>query len=99
MSELLLYKDNPLRESASEDEVRKIARVRTLTMLTRLDNERKKSVLQFLHESGLIETDKHIIDLRGADLYGANLSDADLRGADLYGADLRGADLSEAILG
>jgi len=109
MSELLLDKDHPLRESASEDEVRKIARVRTLTMLTRLDNERKKSVLQFLHESGLIETDKHIIDLRGAnlrgaDLYGANLSDADLRGADLYGADLyradlRGADLSEAILG
>src|SRR5260221_2553850 len=56
MSELLLEKK--LRDSKPEDEVRKIARVRTLTVLPRLDNRRKKSILQFLYESGLIEMDK-----------------------------------------
>src|SRR2546430_10593349 len=46
MSELLLHEK--LRESQSEDEVRTIARVRTLTTLHRLDEVRKGSVLQFL---------------------------------------------------
>src|SRR5712692_9709064 len=47
MSELLLEKK--LRESAEDDEVRKIARVRTLTVLPRLDGRRRRSVVQFLH--------------------------------------------------
>src|SRR5216683_1680943 len=91
LSELLLHEK--LRESKPEDEVRKIGRVRTLTVLPRLDNERKKSVLQFLHASGLIDIGMSIIDLDGADL-----SKAHLRVANLYRADLRGADLSEAHL-
>jgi len=86
MSELLLDKDHPLRESAPEGEVRKIARVRTLTVLPRLNKERKSSVLQFLYESGLIETDKQIIDLRGANLSGANLGGANLSEADFRNA-------------
>src|SRR5229473_3600943 len=102
LSELLLHEK--LRESAPEDEVRKIARVRTLTVLPRLDKERKRSVLQFLHESGLIDKDKRIIDLRGADLSGANLiaaylNEADLSRAILSEADLSGAYLDEANLG
>src|SRR5215469_2886887 len=52
MSELLLHEKLP--ESGEDDEVRTIARVRTLTVLPRLDGARKRSVLQFLHESGLI---------------------------------------------
>src|SRR5260221_4346376 len=68
MSELLLDKDHPLRESAPEDEVRKIARVRTLTVLPRLDIRRKWHVLQFLYESRLIEKSKRIVDLATADL-------------------------------
>src|SRR5713226_8429564 len=96
LSELLLHEK--LRESAPEDEVRKIARVRTLTVLPRLDKERKRSVLQFLHESGLIDKDKRIIDLRGADLSGANLDEANLGGAYLRGAILRGAILRGANL-
>src|SRR5204863_8728303 len=52
MSELLLREK--LRDSAEEDEVRNVARVRTLTVLLRLDANRKSNVLQFLYESGLI---------------------------------------------
>jgi uncharacterized protein YjbI with pentapeptide repeats len=111
MSELLLVHD--LRNASEYAEVGKIARVRTLTILRRLDAERKGSVLRFLHESELIDKDKLIIDLSEAHLGGAHLIDAhlseahlreadlrgaDLRGADLRGADLRGADLSEADL-
>ena len=91
MSELLLEKK--LRESGDDDEVRTIARVRSLTVLPRLDGNRKASLLQFLHESGLIEKDRKIVDLDGADLRGANLIGDDLHGADLIGANLRGARL------
>ena len=59
MSELLLHEK--LRDSAKEDEVRNIARVRTLTILPLLDGNRKSSLLKFLYEtgrnySGLLET-------------------------------------------
>jgi uncharacterized protein YjbI with pentapeptide repeats len=101
MSELLLEKN--LRESAKDDEVRVIARVRTMTILPRLDATRKSSVLLFLHESGLIEKGKYIIDLSGANLSAANLrtdnlSTANLRKTYLGGANLWETDLSEAIL-
>ena len=106
MSELLLHEN--LRESAEDAEVRKIARVRTLTVLPRLDAHRKRSLLQFLHEAGLVDKDKYIIDLKGADLEkaylgytnlrGANLSKAFLANANLRGADLSGANLSYARL-
>ncbi len=107
MSELLLHEK--LRDSAEVDEVRKIARVRTLTILPRLDANRKRSVLQFLHESGLIDKDRCIIylggsipesvlgaDLDGANLFGINLRGANLSGVKLRKADLKSADLSEA---
>src|SRR5260370_5692479 len=94
LSELLLHEK--LRESAPEDEVRKIARVRTLTVLPRLDKHRKRTVLQFLHESGLIDKDKGIIDLHGADLSGADLIAADLNEADLSGATITPAQLDKA---
>ncbi len=106
MSELLLEKK--LRESAEEDEVRTIARVRTLTVLRGLDMHRKASVLQFLHESGLINKNKCIINLSnaplreaelvGALLYNANLEGSVLRRANLLYANLFGADLSRADL-
>ena len=101
MSELLLHAK--LRNSTEKDEVRKIAHVRTLTILARLDGNRKKNVLQILYESGLIEEGNCIVNLSGADLseallYGASLSKADLRGADLRGAELEGANLEGASL-
>jgi uncharacterized protein YjbI with pentapeptide repeats len=102
MSELLLT--NHLRDLAEDKEVQKIARVRTLTVLLRLDAERKGSVLQFLYESDLIKKDKSFIgflyraDLSGANLYKAILFEADLSRANLNNAYLFGADLSNANL-
>ncbi|SRR5258708_1038063 len=106
MSELLLHEN--LRNSGAEDEVRKIARVRTLTALPRLDPKRKGSVLLFLAESGLIDIGGPIIDLYRADLSRVqlykpwlnevNLSETNLSEADLYEADLFAANLSKADL-
>ncbi len=101
MSQLLLAQN--LRHSIENEEVRKIARVRTLTVLRRLDAERKGSVLQFLHESTLLGKEGRLVDLTGAHLSRAHLSRADLSGADLSRANLSRAnlsraDLSEAIL-
>jgi hypothetical protein len=52
ISDLLLHEN--LRDSKPEEKVRKIARVRTLTVLSRLDKVRKWNVLQFLCEADLI---------------------------------------------
>jgi uncharacterized protein YjbI with pentapeptide repeats len=102
MTDLLL--DNELRTSEEDDEVRAVARARTLTVLRQLDGVRKVTLLRFLYEADLINGDNAVIALHAADLIGINLSDADLIGANLSevnlsGADLSGADLSEANLG
>ena len=49
MSELMLHEN--LRKSGKDDEVRKIARILTVTVLPRLDGGRKKNVVQFLSDS------------------------------------------------
>src|SRR5215469_15702397 len=96
ISELLLHEK--LRESGQIDEVRTLARVRTLNVLSRLDGRRKGIVVQFLHESGLIYEEVKIIDLSQADLTGADLGFAYLHGADLSDAYLHEAHLHEAHL-
>ncbi len=101
MSELLLHEK--LRESKPEEEVRKIARLRTLTVLPGLNGRRKGSVLQLLYEASLIDKDEPIVNLRGADfkeahLFRAGLSRTSLSRAHLEGAHLWHADLSDANL-
>ena len=98
MSVLLLEKN--LRKSDVDAEVRTIARVRTLTVLRRLDAERKGSVLQFLYEAGLIngDKDKVVIHLQVADLNGAKLTRIFLNGVNLSRVDLNEAVLYRAIL-
>jgi uncharacterized protein YjbI with pentapeptide repeats len=71
MSELLLEKK--LRESTVTDEVRTIARVRTLTVLPRLDGKRKRNLLLFLYDAGLIDSEHQIVDISDADLSEADL--------------------------
>ncbi len=92
VSELLLEKD--LCSSQPGDEVRTLARARTVTLLPQLDRKRKLRVVEFLCESQLIA----VVDLYGADLQGVNLAHISLSGANLIGANLSKADLSGANL-
>jgi uncharacterized protein YjbI with pentapeptide repeats len=102
----LLLKEK-LRVSENE-EVRDIARIRTLTVLRGLDAKRKRIIILFLKEAQLITQNKPIIslteanleradltkiNLAGISLAGADLVEANLSGADLTGADLSGVDL------
>jgi hypothetical protein len=101
MTDLLL--EGQLRSAKPFSEVPTIARSRTLTLLKRLDPERKASVVAFLSESGLLlhspsRQGGPIIPFWGADLSKAKLRDANMRNVDLRGADLNGADLSKAYL-
>src|SRR5215208_5177590 len=103
MSQLLFDKDRPLRKSEQGDEVRTLARARTLTVMRKLDGARKGSVVRFLYESGLIGGDPSwrrgattVVYLDGTDLSGAHLSGVRLDFANLRGANLHGADLHSA---
>jgi hypothetical protein len=98
ISELLLKES--LRTSSSE-EVRNVARVRTITVLTQLDARRIGYVFTFLREAGLMSTtsDSSVVSLQDADLRAVKWSQANLSGANLSGADLSEANLSEAYLG
>ncbi|MEO8358221.1 MAG: pentapeptide repeat-containing protein [Chloroflexota bacterium] len=96
----LLLRDKLSRFSS--DEVRNVARIRTLTVFRGLDSKRKGAVLLFLKDSGLIDREA-VIDLGGADLSGAsvtfaNLNRVNLSEANLSGADLRGTNLGKSYL-
>jgi hypothetical protein len=106
MAQLLTDKERPLHEAQPGDSLSTVARARTLTVLGRLDSGRKRSVLEFLyesrlidqeqallHEDGRIERRHNLVSLRQADVRGAYLSGAHLYGADLSWSYLRGADL------
>jgi uncharacterized protein YjbI with pentapeptide repeats len=103
MSDLLLKEK--LRSTENE-EVRNIARTRTLTLLRELDPRRKRIVLLFLLESGLITNENNSnnknkffrINLTEADLSGADLFEVFLIGIHLAGANMREANLSNATL-
>lgn len=96
LAELLLEKQ--LRDSPPGSDVQEVARAHTLTALRRVGKDRKGLLLQFLHESHLIEGEKPIVDLRGADLREADMSGVNLVGANLSGANLSGARLNGATV-
>jgi len=108
MSDLLL--NQKLQESKPNDEVRVVARVRTLIALQQLDAKRKGLLLQFLYEAKLIDGKGEnvvislwLANLSGASLNntslsGANLSETNLSYAELQDVNLSGADLSGANL-
>lgn len=101
MSDLLLEKG--LRTSATDTEVRNVARTRTISVLRQLDTRRVGDVFTFLREAGLTDAADPIISLKGANLSGvqwerARLIEADLRGADLSSANLSRASLHKANL-
>jgi uncharacterized protein YjbI with pentapeptide repeats len=96
MTELLLEKD--LRNSKPEDEVRDVARTRTLTTLRILDPVRKGLLVRFLTEAELIRKDSPVINLSGADLNNIRLSGADLKEVNLSQAFLAKAYMDETRL-
>jgi uncharacterized protein YjbI with pentapeptide repeats len=103
VTELLTDDNRPLHRAQVGDRLSVVARARTLTTLTRLDGNRKGSVVQFLYESGLVIRERLVLPLVGADLTrvdlsGANLNRADLRWTKLNQANLRFADMNEASL-
>ena len=77
ISELLL-KEN-LRDAEEGEEVVSIARSRTLATLRSLDDVRKGMLIKFLREAQLINKDRIIILLKGADITNADLTGAHLR--------------------
>lgn len=105
MADLLLHEK--LRTTENE-EIRDIARIRTLTVLRGLDATRKGLVLHFLNEAELVGKQNPIVSLKGADLRHAKLIAFDLRNVDLsyanlynanlLDADFRGANLKYAVL-
>ena len=82
------------------EQVRKIARVRTITVLSQLEARRVGYIFSFLREAELMSAteDDNAISLKNADLHAVNWSQADLRGADLRQANLSGAYLQRADL-
>jgi hypothetical protein len=95
ISDLLLDKKLLTTE---DEEVRDVARIRTLTVLRALDGTRKGFVLRFLYEAGLIRVDRQIVNLAGADLSGAKLENVIMTNADLEDANMEGVHLERAEL-
>jgi pentapeptide repeat protein len=105
MSQLML--DRKLLEAEEGDPVHTLAQARTSTAILRLDAKHNESVIRFLTNSGLAQSNSALGQrsetsprlLRRIALSDASLSNADLYQADLSDADLRGANLSGAYLG
>lgn len=95
MTELLLEKK---LKTAKSEEIRTIARIRTLTVLRRLNARRKGDVMDFINEAELINLPNPIVNLSGADLSNANLIGADLSNTHLQYVNLKGARLHFAHL-
>jgi uncharacterized protein YjbI with pentapeptide repeats len=107
MTELILDHD------LADAKVAAIAQARTISLLPRLDGNRRAAVVEFLVEAGLVSAEKPTIRMSGADLSnmqgvrvsmagvslsGANLSNSRLVGASFRHSDLRYANLSGADL-
>jgi uncharacterized protein YjbI with pentapeptide repeats len=91
----------PLRQASPGDNLSTVVRAWTLTVLTRLefDGLRKRSVVQFLYEAGLITKGAAVLDLKEAFLNFANLNDAKLAGVSLHGVSLTKAMMNGTELG
>ncbi len=102
MTELLLQAN--LRKSSSSDEVRSIARTRTLTILRNFNGARKSQLIQFLYESSLIgeftgdRVFEEVIDLSFADLQYIELTYGKLDGINLPKINVRNSNFEYASL-
>jgi hypothetical protein len=107
MTEMMLDNKNPLLKSEARSPERIAARVRTVTVIKRLDGEHNRIVITFLKESGLIafhsgppgSTEADVVRLDRAPLSGVDLSNNGLASVDLRFVKLRNADLDDSDLG
>jgi uncharacterized protein YjbI with pentapeptide repeats len=112
VGKLLIEKS--LHQASRGDNLSTVVRAQTLSLLEDLDPDRKRILLLFLSEAGLIRTDKPkedflrvaryrrtekpIVELSGGDLSGADLRKAVLHWVVLSEANLARADLRKAKL-
>jgi hypothetical protein len=99
-----LLLDDKLGSQGASDDVSVVARAKTMIVLRRLNDPRRKSmVVQFLYEAHLITGKQPLVSLAGADLSNVDLSNIDLKNSNLSGANLKKAllvntDMSGATL-
>jgi hypothetical protein len=90
--------EKPLHRASVGDNLSAVVRAQTLSVLEGLDPVRKRILILFLYDSGLIYKAKPVVSLEAANLIEATMRRAQLSGAALRGAALREADLREADL-
>ena len=104
MSALMI--DKHLKDPKIGAEAVTVAQARTITVLPRLDINRKGVVIQFLHDAGLITTEPYItplikltyVDLNHIKLSLAKLDEVDLSNTSMESAELIGASLNKSWL-
>lgn len=104
MTELSAQTPSPSKSTKNAGTLSSVASARTLTALNELDKERKRDVMEFLSNSGLLQQ----IHLRRANLQGTDLSflwlkDADMQNSNLkntkfYAANIGGANLKYVVM-
>jgi hypothetical protein len=97
VGELLIEK--ALRRAMPGDNLSTVVRAQTSSVLPGLDPDRKRILLLFLYESGLIYERKLVVSLVAANLREANLGETDLHEANLSETNLHMTYLGEANLG
>ena len=93
-----LVTNQGLKSTPENSDLRNQAKAETIATLEQLDGDRKAVLLQFLAKSNLLDSDRPIISLVGADLSGANLNNVNLSKLDLRDANLSNAKLNRANL-
>ena len=93
-----LVTNQGLKSTPENSDLRDQAKAETIATLEQLDGDRKAVLLQFLAKSNLLDSDRPIISLVGADLSGANLNNVNLSKLDLRDANLSNAKLNRANL-
>jgi hypothetical protein len=95
---LLTQHDQKLIRMRVDDEMRQVIQARSELLLRSLSAPRRWSLILFMSIMGLLNKDRPLISLTGADLRGVDGSGAPLQGIELQGAQLSGADLNGAHL-
>lgn len=98
MTDLVLERELSTASAADLVVVREVARAHTLTALNGMDGPRKRFVITYLYEQGLINGLDPLVSLTTAKLQAADLANAELFGANLVGAQLTTANFERTRL-